>query len=181
MRLSLCICWPLNRILEMTHLFHIWHLSYLPPPHYSGPLWGPEDFQTELFQKTAKNIVLFCFYVYFKCSFLFILSLLRWHWLTQLYSFQGYDCLTHQLYIILCVHHSKFHHYLPTLYPLLPPPPRSPLVIMILLSVYGFFCLFVYFYLIPSNFSPNSPTPSLWQQSVCSLFCYFILFIGVHI
>ena len=39
--------------------------------------------------------------------FTFLLNLLRWHWLNNLYRFQVHNATSHHLYPLLCVHHPK--------------------------------------------------------------------------
>ena len=59
------------------------------------------------------------------------------------YNYIGFRCTilynTSSVYCIVCLFttpsHVSLHHHLPSLYPLLPPPPPSPLVITKLLSV----------------------------------------------
>ena len=52
-------------------------------------------------------------------------NLLGWHWLRGSYRFQGYISITLDLYIALCVHHTKSNHLLsPYIRP--PPPPITP-------------------------------------------------------
>ena len=50
----------------------------------------------------------------------FLLNLLGWHWLIKSYRLQVYNSTTHQLYIILCVHHPKSSLHLSPFIPHLP-------------------------------------------------------------
>ena len=120
-------------------------------------------------------------------SFFFFTEFFGWYWLIKLYRFQVYSSVTHDLYIVLCVHHPES---------ILPSPLISPFILSYLPhplpsgnNPHTVVCVCEFCFVLLNFFTfltqlPN--LPPLWQLSACSLWvclsfvCWFILFIRFH-
>ena len=118
-------------------------------------LWG-NIFANDTSDKGLISKVSFIFF-----NFHFLLNLLGWHWLIKLCMFQVYNytwiiCILY--FVFTALSQVSFHHYLSSLYPLLP-----SLILAFLLSVTillpvttGVFLLFLFLTFHPSHPAPNS-------------------------
>ena len=106
---------------------------------------------------------------------IYLLNLWRWHWLTKLCTFQVYNSIIHDLYIVLCAYQPMSSYVTIdtpfTVFYLLPPPFPSVTTVLLSVSVR-------LFSLIPLPFSLCSPATLLSdnRQSVLSmsLLVYFV-------